>query len=227
MLFSLIVCFLSAKVLSAPLLDGNLNVSLLEGPSVTIDDGTIKGASFLGVDSFKGIPFAQPPIGNLRLKPPQPLNSSYGKIEAVGIPAACPQFYTQVQSENLLSNVLGTLLNTPLLQQVTSQDEDCLTLDVQRPSGVDSSSKLPVLVWIYGGGFEFGATQLYDGASIVQRSKTNDEPIVYVAINYRYGSLDLYVQSHADTDASRQTWRPRFPCRRGADSRRIDQPGSS
>jgi carboxylesterase type B len=172
-------CLLAATVSALPLEERTLF------PSVTINDGTIKGSSLLGVDSFNGIPFAQPPVGELRLKPPQALNTSYGAISATGIPAACPQFYAQVKSDQLLSNVLGTLLNTPLLQRVTSQDEDCLTVNVQRPSGVNSKAKLPVLFWIFGGGFELGGTQLYDGTSIVQRSRANGEPVIFVAVNYR------------------------------------------
>jgi carboxylesterase type B len=179
MLHSFVYFFLAATVSSLPL---ERRTSF---PQVTINDGTVKGSSALGVDSFNGIPFAQPPIGELRLKPPQPLNSSYGTISATGVPAACPQFYAQVQSKQLLSDVLGTLLDTPLLQEVTIQNEDCLTLNVQRPSNIDSDVKLPVLFWIFGGGFELGSTQQYDGTSIVQRSIANGEPVVYVAVNYR------------------------------------------
>jgi carboxylesterase type B len=179
MLTSLIFSFLASTVSSLPLEQRDLF------PQVTINDGTVKGSSLLGVDSFKGIPFAQPPVGELRLKAPLPLNSSYGTISAIGVPAACPQFYAQVQSQQLLSNVLGTLLNTPLLQAVTSQNEDCLTVNVQRPSDVDPNVKLPVLFWIFGGGFELGGSQQYDGTSIVQRSIANGEPVIFVAVNYR------------------------------------------
>jgi len=179
MLHSLIYSFLATTVSSLPLEQRDLF------PQVTINDGTVKGSSLLGVDSFKGIPFAQPPVGELRLKPPQPLNSSYGTISAIGVPAACPQFYAQVQSQQLLSNVLGTLLNTPLLQEVTSQNEDCLTVNVQRPSDIDPDAKLPVLFWIFGGGFELGGSQQYDGTSIVSRSIANGEPVIFVAVNYR------------------------------------------
>lgn len=175
----LIYCLLAAEAASLALEDRTIF------PQVTINDGTLKGSSLLGVDSFKGIPFAQPPIGELRLKPPQPLSSSYGTISTIGVPAACPQFYAQIESKQLLSNVLGTLLNTPLLQEVTSQDEDCLTVNVQRPSNIDFDAKLPVLFWIFGGGFELGGTQLYDGTSIVQRSIANGEPVIFVAVNYR------------------------------------------
>jgi carboxylesterase type B len=163
-----------------------LNKSLFKGPSVTINDGKVEGSSLLGVESFKGIPYAQPPVGDLRLKKPQPIDSHLGTIDATTLfPNACPQFYTQVHSDKLLSNVLGTVLNTPLFQKVTKQNEDCLTVNVQRPSGVDSSAKLPVVFWIYGGGYNIGATQLYDGSSIVRRSKRNGEPVIFVAVNYR------------------------------------------
>ena len=50
------------------------------GPSVTIQNGTIIGSSSLGIDSFKGIPFAQPPTGSLRLRPPQPIQTSFGCV---------------------------------------------------------------------------------------------------------------------------------------------------
>lgn len=180
------LCLLAVKATAAPVEERGLVGHLLEGPSVTINDGTVHGSSLLGVDSFKGIPYAQPPVGDLRLKKPQPINSSLGTIDATTLfPNACPQFFAQVHSDKLVSDVLGTVLNTPLFQQVTEQHEDCLTVNVQRPSNVDSSSKLPVVFWIYGGGYNFGATQLYDGTSIVQRSKRNGEPIIFVAVNYR------------------------------------------
>lgn len=179
-MFQVLVCCLLATAVSTLALEERTLF-----PSVTINDGTVKGSSLLGVDSFKGIPYAQPPVGGLRLRPPQPLNSSYGTISAIGVPPGCPQFYAQVKPDLLLSNVLGTLLNTPLLQKVTSQNEDCLTINVQRPAGLGPDAKLPVLFWIFGGGFEVGATQLYDGTSIVQRSVANGEPVIFVAVNYR------------------------------------------
>lgn len=183
-MFKTLICgILAAAASTAPIQERTVFAS------VTTNDGTVKGSSLLGVDSFKGIPYAQPPVGHLRLRPPQPLNTSYGTITAVGVPPACPQFYAQVKSESLPSNVLGTLLNTPLLQRVTSQSEDCLTIDVVRPSNIDENAKLPVLFWIFGGGFELGGTQLYDGTSIVQRSMANGEPVIFVAVNYRYDDI--------------------------------------
>lgn len=154
-------------------------------PSVTIQHGTVTGSTLLGVDSFKGIPYAQPPTGNLRLKPPQPITSSFGTFSATGVPKSCPQFFVQVNTTDIPTDVVGTLLNTPFAQAVTDSGEDCLTVNVQRPAGTTASSKLPVVFWIFGGGFEFGATQTYDGSSLVARSVDLKEPVIYVAVNYR------------------------------------------
>lgn len=158
-------------------------------PSVTISNGTVVGSSSGGVDSFKGIPFAQPPVGDLRLRAPKPLATGFGTLQATGQPKACPQFTFQVDYSgnpaNLDTTVLGLLSDTPYGQTITNAGEDCLTLNVQRPSTATSTSKLPVVFWIYGGGFEFGSTQSYDGTSLIQRSVTIGKPVIYVAVNYR------------------------------------------
>lgn len=128
-------------------------------PSVSIKNGTIIGSTSSGVDSFKGIPFAEPPTGTLRLKPPQTISSTYGTITATAVAPACPQFYSQANTTDIPAGALGDLLDTPLLQKAQDESEDCLFINVQRPSGTTSNAKLPVLFWIFGGGFEFGDTQ--------------------------------------------------------------------
>ena len=155
-------------------------------PSVTITKGTIVGSTFLGIDSFKGVPYAQPPLGALRLKPPQPITAPFGTVTATGIPTACPQFFSQVDTSNLPSDVIGYLADSPLVQAVTIAGEDCLTLNVQRPTGTTSSSKLPVVFWIFGGGFELGSTQTYDATNFILKSISLGQPVIYVAVNYRY-----------------------------------------
>lgn len=150
---------------------------------------TVVGKSSSNVETFNGIPFAQPPTGQLRLKPPQPLTSSLGTIDASGTAKACPQFFFSVDDSNFPTNVLGTILNTPLFQTVTNAGEDCLTINVQRPAGTTKDSKLPVLFWIFGGGFELGSTQMYDGTSLVQESVTQNKPVIFVAVNYRVGGF--------------------------------------
>ncbi|KAF2643727.1 alpha/beta-hydrolase [Massarina eburnea CBS 473.64] len=150
---------------------------------------TITGKSLLDVETFNGIPFAQPPTGSLRLKPPQPLTSAIGNVDGTQIPKACPQFFFSLDESNFPTDVLGTILNTPLFQTATNAGEDCLTINVQRPAGTTSSSKLPVLFWIFGGGFELGSTQMYDGSSLVLESVAQGKPIVFVAVNYRVGGF--------------------------------------
>ncbi|KAF1831426.1 lipase 3 precursor [Decorospora gaudefroyi] len=150
---------------------------------------TVAGVNLLNVESFKGIPYAQPPIGQLRLKPPQPLTFPLGKVDGTGIPKSCPQFFFSIDKQNIPTNVLGTILNLPLLQTVTNAGEDCLTINVQRPAGTKANAKLPVLFWIFGGGFELGSTAMYDGTSLVADSVAQGKPIIFVAVNYRVGGF--------------------------------------
>lgn len=130
------------------------------GPTVIAPSpqATVLGKSLLNVESFNAIPYAQPPVGQLRLKPPQPLTSSLGTIDGTGSARACPQFFFSVDPANFPANVIGTLLNTPIFQAVTNAGEDCLTINVQRPAGTKAGAKLPVLFWIFGGGFELGGS---------------------------------------------------------------------
>ncbi|KAH6723829.1 lipase [Leptodontidium sp. 2 PMI_412] len=161
-------------------------------PTVAIasPSATIIGSSSTTVETFNGIPFAKPPVGPLRLKPPQSLSAALGTVIATGIPKSCPQmFFSNDLTSVLPTAVLGLLLETPLFQTVTNAGEDCLTVNVQRPVGTTASSKLPVLFWIFGGGFELGSTLMYDGASLVKESVDNGQPIIFVAVNYRVGGF--------------------------------------
>ncbi|KAF1353940.1 Alpha/Beta hydrolase protein [Delphinella strobiligena] len=171
-------------------------------PTVTVTNGTIVGSTTGTIDSFSGIPFAQPPVGSLRLKPPQSVISGYSTLTATGVPTSCPQFYTQVDTTDIPSDVIGDLLDTPFVQTVTVEGEDCLTLNVQRPSTATSSSKLPVVVWIFGGGFEFGSTQIYNGDSLVTTSISLGSPVIYVAINYRVSGFGFLAGKEVQADGS-------------------------
>ncbi|KAK5124269.1 hypothetical protein LTR85_001972 [Meristemomyces frigidus] len=164
-------------------------------PAVTIQNGTVVGSISSGVDSFKGIPFAQPPTGTLRLKPPHTITATYGTITATGTPTACPQFASQVDTTNIPSDVLGTLLDSPIGQAIEVEGEDCLTMNVQRPSGTTSSSKLPVILWIFGGGFEAGSTANNDGSNFVSESVKLGQPVIYVSVNYRLGGFGFLAGS--------------------------------
>jgi triacylglycerol lipase len=159
-------------------------------PTVTISSSaTVIGSASSSLESFIGIPFAQPPVDSLRLKPPKPLESPLGVFNATGSARACPQFYFQVDPGNFPTGVLGELIDTPLFQNITDSGEDCLTLDVIRPAGIDASAKLPVLFWIFGGAFELGSSSSYNGSLLVSDSITKEKPFIFVAVNYRVGGF--------------------------------------
>jgi carboxylesterase type B len=128
------------------------------GPTVVAPapQATVIGKTLLKVDTFNDIPYAQPPVGQLRLRPPQPLTTGVGTVDGTGSARACPQFLLSLNPSNIPASVLGIVMNTPIFQAVGNAGEDCLTINVQRPAGTKASDKLPVLFWIFGGGFELG-----------------------------------------------------------------------
>ncbi|KAI1159375.1 sterol esterase [Nemania serpens] len=156
--------------------------------SVVTSQGTIVGTSLLGIENFAGIPFAEPPVGNLRLRPPQRLTKALGTFNAAGLDPACPQMFFSTEGD-LLTSLLGDLVNIPLLQTVTGQTEDCLTIRVQRPAGTKPDAKLPVFFWIFGGGFELGSTQVYDASGLILNGVSQKKPFIFVSVNYRVGGF--------------------------------------
>ncbi|KAJ5392508.1 hypothetical protein N7509_007998 [Penicillium cosmopolitanum] len=156
-----------------------------ETATVTLPSVTILGTVKDNVESFNGIPYAEPPTGPRRLKPPQRLNRSLGVFDATGAAAACPQLIPSTDSKDFLQNILGTIANIPFVNNATGQSEDCLTITVTRPAGTATDAKLPVLFWIYGGGFELGWSSSYDGTSLVNYGVKINKPFIFVAVNYR------------------------------------------
>ncbi|ESZ89724.1 putative extracellular lipase [Sclerotinia borealis F-4128] len=174
-------------------------------PTVTIASpaATIIGGSGTTVETFAGIPFAKPPVGALRLKPPQPITSALGIVKATTQAASCPQFFfSDTINGAIPTSALGLLLNTPIFQQVLNAGEDCLYLNIQRPAGTTASSKLPVLFWIFGGGFELGGTSMYDGSSWVAESVAEGKPIIFVAVAYRVGGFGFLPGAEILADGS-------------------------
>ncbi|KAL3456689.1 cholinesterase [Aspergillus heterothallicus] len=157
--------------------------------TITSPAATIVGKTSLGVDVFNSIPFAQPPTGSLRLKPPRPLDGPVGTVDATVSSKACPQFFFSTDDGNWPISILGDLTNHPLFQTITNAGEDCLTLDIRRPAGTTANDKLPVLVWIFGGAFELGGTAMYEATPLVKSSISLDMPIIHVAMNYRVGGF--------------------------------------
>lgn len=85
----------------------------------------------------------------------------------------------------LLTAAIDLIANSPLFKTVADGKEDCLTINVQRPVGTKAGDKLPVLFWIFGGGFELGGTAMYDGGNVLSTAISAGKPIVFVAVNYR------------------------------------------
>jgi para-nitrobenzyl esterase len=132
----------------------------------TIDSGRIAGESLSdGSFVFRGIPYAAPPVGPLRWKPPQPVSPWTGVRQMTEAPPACPQPDQGWNSE-----------------AAARTSEDCLYLDVRTP-GMKTDAPLPVMVWIHGGGNVAGS-----GAGTVMSSIV-DRGIVLVSIQYRLGVL--------------------------------------
>lgn len=202
-----------------PVLGLVLGASALS-PTVTIahPEATVIGAPG-GIESFNGIPFAQQPVGKLRLKPPQPLKSPLGTIHATGVSKSCPNFwlttgaYIVDGSGNPLKEILakipdipldvaGELLTSPVFSAVTNTAEDCLSLNIRRPAGTSPDEKLPVLFWIHGGGFEWGAAYQYEGSPLVQKSIDMDMPFIYVAVSYRLGGFGFLAGKEIKEDGA-------------------------
>jgi len=136
--------------------------------TVKVAQGTLHGATASAVTSFKNIPFAAPPVGDLRWRPPQPAKGWSGVREATAYGHQCMQ----------MRNVQGPI----------DQDEDCLNLNVWAPASAKPGARLPVMVWIHGGSFTggSGANALYDGTHFAERG------VVLVTINYRLGRLGYF-----------------------------------
>jgi carboxylesterase type B len=161
-------------------------------PTVTISQpqGTIVGVPSGSVEIFPGVPFAQPPTGNLRLRPPQAITNPLGVYKATKNQAACPQFFfSTVLNDAIPTSALGLLVSSPLFQTAADISEDCLYLNIHRPAGTTASDKLPVLFWIFGGGFELGWNTMYDGAPWVKESIVEGKPVIFVTVNYRVGGF--------------------------------------
>lgn len=139
----------------------------VEAQQVETVNGRVQGITeSSGVCSFKGIPYAQPPVGNLRWREPQPAKSWKGVLKADHFGPAAMQ--RAIWSDMILRS-MGT-------------SEDCLYLNIWTPAK-SSAEKLPVLVYFYGGGFIAGdgSEGRYDGESMAQKG------IVVVTLNYRLG----------------------------------------
>ncbi|KAL4905815.1 Alpha/Beta hydrolase protein [Aspergillus multicolor] len=141
------------------------------GPLVTVLNGTYEGYHLPThrQDVFLGLPYAQPPLGSLRFQGPQSLNSTWsGSRPAIEYSDVCMQYVADP--------------GYPM-------SEDCLTLNIIRPTNASSSSKLPVAVWIHGGGLYSGSSRQTNLTNFVSQGTTSHNPFIAVSINYRLSAF--------------------------------------
>jgi para-nitrobenzyl esterase len=156
--------------------DMHMNV-VINNVVIKTQQGEVRGGAIDGVNSFKGIPYAAPPFGANRLRPPQPVEAWSGVRDALNFGSTVPQ----PSNLSSLDDLLSEMLPNPSIP-----GEDCLNLNIWSPDL--GSVRQPVMVWIHGGLFEFGTGAAYDGRHFAH------DGIVCVTINYRVGAegfLDL------------------------------------
>eukprot|EP00088_Acartia_fossae_P051168 TRINITY_DN5749_c0_g1_i2.p1 TRINITY_DN5749_c0_g1~~TRINITY_DN5749_c0_g1_i2.p1 ORF type:complete len:611 (-),score=135.22 TRINITY_DN5749_c0_g1_i2:452-2284(-) len=146
----------------------------VETIEVSTPFGTIKGKKGITdddveIDTFLGIPYAQPPVGNLRFLPPQPMLGGYDNYEAFQYGAICPQANLDFEADEKFTG-----------------NEDCLYLNIfSKSQDANATNRMlkPVMVWIHGGGFVLGSGSDYDPLPLVL------DDVLAVTINYRLGAF--------------------------------------
>ncbi len=133
--------------------------------------GKVRGVTSAALEIFKGIPYAAPPVGNLRWRSPQPVKPWNGVRAAIDFAPDCMQLPFRSDAAPLR----------------TTPSEDCLYLNVWAPRK-HSGKSLPVMVWVYGGGMVNGGSSpaAYDG------SRLADKGVVFVSFNYRLGRFGFF-----------------------------------
>lgn len=159
------------KIILCAVLLGSLGITAQKGNTAIVKTalGTIRGVNEGKVESFKGIPFAAPPIGEFRWRAPRPIAPWEGELDATEYGANCAQ--------SGWGGAPGTISE--------GSSEDCLYLNIWKPANADTEAKLPVMVWIHGGGFVGGSGS---GAGIAGDEFAKKD-VILITINYRLGRL--------------------------------------
>ncbi|KAL3990115.1 Acetylcholinesterase 1 [Acanthocheilonema viteae] len=167
---------------------------------VTLHDGSplfgheIYGENGKLVTEFLGIPFAEPPVGQLRFRKPKPKQPWRTPLNATKMPNACMQ-----SSDTYFGDFQGATMwnsNVPV-------SEDCLYLNLVVPGKINRNARLPVMVWIYGGGFWSGCISLdvYNPKII-----TSEENVIFVAMNYRVSVFGFLYMGREEAPGNMGLW---------------------
>jgi para-nitrobenzyl esterase len=175
-----------AGALGMPFFAGTMLRAAGSTPQVKVETGKLQGKSDGTVNAFLGIPYAAPPVGNLRWKPPARAAKWRGARKAITFGPRCMQ--------------------APVFSDMVFRDpginEDCLYLNVWVPADrMGSKSQLPVMVWIYGGGFVAGATSepRQDGTNLAKQG------VVVVSMNYRLGIFGFFAHPELAKESGRNS----------------------
>lgn len=168
---TLLITSVSAQESKQEKLEPTAKATSAVAPTVRTASGVVRGVTEDGTSSFKGIPFAAAPVGENRWRPPQPLAPWQGVRDASKFGADCAQ--------------IGFTPGSRSMAMSPTSSEDCLFLNIWRPASAAPGAKLPVMVWIYGGGFVFGSSAM----PITTGTQFAKHGVVLVAANYRVGRL--------------------------------------
>ena len=153
--------------------------------SVAVDSGSLAGTELSsGVRAYLGVPFAAPPVRELRWRPPQPVTPWQGTYHADRTAPEC----IQTLRAHDINHYFG--------EEATS--EDCLYLNIWAPPRSAAAQAVPVVVWIYGGGFTIGSASManYSGEQLAKKG------VVYVALAYRVGALGFLAHPELTAESS-------------------------
>lgn len=161
--------FLCFSVLLRSAVSGDIGVIVRDDKNQV----TYRGTSHDGIETFQNVRFAHDTSGKRRFAPPEPYLPPPGsEIDATSPGPACPQVKDAMP---------------PFFAETDEISEDCLNLRISRPSGTTPSSKLPVVVWVHGGGVVKGSAYdpHFEPDKLLSLSQSIGKPIIYVAIQYR------------------------------------------
>ena len=151
--------------------------------SATVESGKLEGAKINDIERFLGVPYASPPTGSLRWRPPAAPLKWEGKRDATSFGASCMQAPIPVDPQ---SRDQSPWVQIPT-DRAGKASEDCLFLNIWRPAE-KSQTALPVMVWFHGGSFisDSGANTDYDGAAFARAG------VILITVNYRLGRLGFF-----------------------------------